>query len=902
MTESEWSGTESRTGEDAIWQLASGLSAAATPMQIAEVLAEHGAPAAGAAFSNMALLQADGGTVRAVHGSALDEGMAARWAEFELDSSTPLGDAMLSGAAVLLGTLDEVAARYPHLLQDTVAASLSATASLSLSRADGTTLGAVGFGWAEPQHFDVDQLRRIELIAQMTAQALDRAILHRDEQQRHERLQVLQQLTQRLAAATDGSSIAAAVVSDGPALLGAVSATIARLEDGWVQRLDNPPSAGFGGQERSRIESGLPICQAIRLAEAVVLPSHEDRQAADLEPGFVDATSGFGPLVAVPAVVNGRAVGALALAFPPGRRLSNDDLDFLRTVAGQCGQALERERLLDVERARAEDEHRVAATLERNLRRVQALQAVTARLATATTTAAVAQVVVEEGIALVADRGVVALLAADGQTLRTWASTSFPADISDRFRVMPIDSDTPITMAIRTRGPVVADSHEEIAAQYPAVADTYLRTGTQSTLTVPVAAGADPVGAVSIGFDRAGAIDGEVVAFTTTLADLAGQALHRATLHERNLHVAATLQRSLLPHLPIVDGLEVAARYKPGGGTVDVGGDWYEVIDLGAGRTAIVIGDVMGRGVTAAAAMGQLRAAVRSYAQLDLPPAEVLALLDRLVDQLGETNFVTCLYGTYDPADRTLTIANAGHFPPLIARQVGRAAYYLPVPPAPPLGSGAPDYEDHVIIVPPGAVLALFTDGLVEARGHDIDSGTAALAAQLGAHADRPLPDLADRILEAMAAHHRPDDDTALLLLRFPEPDGAAHATKTFAVEAAPTGVGAARQAIVETLRTWSLPEEVIDDIRLVASELLTNAVLYGTAPIEARLRSSGPSLYLEVTDGSPYQPRRRPSGALDEHGRGLLIVMARSRRWGTRPARGGKTVWAEIPLSGPPS
>lgn len=116
MTESEWSGTESRTGEDAIWQLASGLSAAATPMQIAEVLAEHGAPAAGAAFSNMALLQADGGTVRAVHGSALDEGMAARWAEFELDSSTPLGDAMLSGAAVLLGTLDEVAARYPHPL------------------------------------------------------------------------------------------------------------------------------------------------------------------------------------------------------------------------------------------------------------------------------------------------------------------------------------------------------------------------------------------------------------------------------------------------------------------------------------------------------------------------------------------------------------------------------------------------------------------------------------------------------------------------------------------------------------------------------------------------------------------------------------------------------------------
>jgi serine phosphatase RsbU (regulator of sigma subunit)/anti-sigma regulatory factor (Ser/Thr protein kinase) len=391
-------------------------------------------------------------------------------------------------------------------------------------------------------------------------------------------------------------------------------------------------------------------------------------------------------------------------------------------------------------------------------------------------------------------------------------------------------------------------------------------------------------------------------------ADLASRAavlLDNAQRFQREHRTAEILQRSLLPVLPPLDEAEVAARYAPGGSDaeggrdVQVGGDWYDVIDLGAGRIALVIGDVMGRGVQAAAVMGQLRAAVRGYAQLELPPGQVLTLVDRLVDQLDGSQLVTCLYGVYDPATRRLEVANAGHFAPMLVDAGTGVAAPLVVPPAPPLGSGVPEYEDHVSVLAPGTLVALFTDGLVEARGADIDRRLAELCEVLGQLGTVPLEHLADHVLEAMGRTYRQEDDTALLLLR---PHGALSAgppaTPVEAVLPAElTGVRHARDLVRAAAADLRLSEDGVEVACLIVSELVTNALIHGAAPATLRVRSSDRRLYVEVTDGARYRPHRRVACETDENGRGLELLQALSRRWGVRPQVTGKVVWAELDL-----
>jgi serine phosphatase RsbU (regulator of sigma subunit) len=277
-------------------------------------------------------------------------------------------------------------------------------------------------------------------------------------------------------------------------------------------------------------------------------------------------------------------------------------------------------------------------------------------------------------------------------------------------------------------------------------------------------------------------VDDDVIAFTTTLADLMGQALHRAAQYERHAHTAQVLQRSLLPTLPAVhDGLELAAVYAPADSGAQVGGDWYDVIDLGEGRAYLVIGDVMGHDIRAAAVMGQLRVALQVYAGIGYSPGEVLRQLHRLVDGLGDIELVTCLCAVYDARRQELTVANAGHLPPMIAAPGHRVAA-LSAPADPPLGAGSDTYRDHRHPVPPGSLLILHTDGLVERRSDSIDVGLARLAGFLDAEIDigidagmpagagagsgTPLARLAQATVDHMAGYTAAEDDAALLLVR----------------------------------------------------------------------------------------------------------------------------------------
>jgi PAS domain S-box-containing protein len=357
----------------------------------------------------------------------------------------------------------------------------------------------------------------------------------------------------------------------------------------------------------------------------------------------------------------------------------------------------------------------------------------------------------------------------------------------------------------------------------------------------------------------------------------------------REHRIADELQASLLPARTFdPDHLQIATYYRAGVEGTQVGGDWYDVIELGAGRTALVLGDVMGRGVQAAAVMGQLRSAVRAYSRLDLPPADVLEHLDAAVRELGSDQIVTCVYAVYDPGDRSLTYANAGHLPPLLCLP-GQPTRRLLGAASPPLGIGQPGLLEERVELPTDALLVLYTDGLVEHRDSDIDTGIDDLAALVEAR-DVALVDLPELLVEALLPAG-PDDDIAVLLVQIDQ-SAADESSLALSVTGELADVKHVRHQVREALRTWGAPESLVDDVVLLVSELVTNAVLYGEPPVELRVRLGRDHLVLEVEDHASYLPRRMRPTTDDEHGRGLQLTALLATRWGTRPTRDGKVVW----------
>jgi PAS domain S-box-containing protein len=389
--------------------------------------------------------------------------------------------------------------------------------------------------------------------------------------------------------------------------------------------------------------------------------------------------------------------------------------------------------------------------------------------------------------------------------------------------------------------------------------------------------------------------DADDLALAEEIAVRAAVAVEHAARFTREREIALTLQRSLLPaRLPEIEGLDVAWRYLPGTAGTEVGGDWFDLIPLPAGRVGIVVGDVMGRGVRAAAIMGQLRAAVRAYATLDLPPNEVMARMDDLVQGLEppeQGQLVTCIYAIYDPGLRRCCLSNAGHLPPMVATGDGSPARVVTEASAAPLGVGGVPFTAAEIELAPGETLVLYTDGLIEHRGRDLDAGMIELRGLL-----HPIEgDLlagCDELLDALRPDGDYDDDVALALLRVPADDTARGAE--LELPAGPKAAAAARRFAAEALDGWpaGIDAELVE---LLVSELVTNAVRHTSGVIGLRLRRTGSALYVEVTDNDTRIPRLRTTVEDEENGRGLHLVSELSWRWGVRPLADGKVVWFEL-------
>ncbi|CAM5314433.1 PAS domain S-box protein [Streptomyces pilosus] len=396
------------------------------------------------------------------------------------------------------------------------------------------------------------------------------------------------------------------------------------------------------------------------------------------------------------------------------------------------------------------------------------------------------------------------------------------------------------------------------------------------------------------------ASDGTVIGACAIVRDISDRKRAEAeltALYEQQRHVALTLQRSLMGTPPAVPGLVTASRYRPATQGASVGGDWFDLIPLGAGRVGVLIGDVMGRGLEAAAVMGQLRSAAHALAKTGMQPRRLMQALDACVADLDVPDqLVTCCYLVVAADEAKVTLCSAGHLPVLVAVP-GAGARPLTAPVNAPLGVGDILYEQASAVVPPGATLVLYTDGLIETPGCDIEDSLAALTATCGAlfTAEPPAPDVvADLILSTLrpdAEGH--DDDVTLLLAQLPAAP-LASATTTLPARAASVPEG--RAFLSKALAAWDCRDKA-HDARLLVSELLTNAVRHGQGPVTLHACRTADELTVEVGDGSPHLPEPRRADEDEESGRGLNLVRMIADSWGVRPTDEGKTTWFTLRL-----
>ncbi|MEH0468744.1 SpoIIE family protein phosphatase [Streptomyces hayashii] len=433
-----------------------------------------------------------------------------------------------------------------------------------------------------------------------------------------------------------------------------------------------------------------------------------------------------------------------------------------------------------------------------------------------------------------------------------------------------------------------------------------------SALIVPVRARGTTLGVTT--FLRDGLrepFDEDDLALAEDLVSRAAVCVDNARRYTRERDAALVLQRNLLPRrLPEQDAVEVSACYRPADELTGLGGDWYDLIPLSGARVALVVGEVPGHGIDAAAAMGRVRTAVRTLAALDLRPEEILAHLDDQVARMdheedvpagvrpraegAQTAGSACVYVVYDPVDGRCVMAAAGHPAPAVVGPDG-AVTFVELPQGPPLGAGGPPFESTEVILPEGSTLALHTDGLLARSGHwtpDSDRERLRRALERSAGAlDLRCRTVIDALVPA-----RPHDDVALLMARTRRLS--ADRVADWELPAEPAAVAEARKTASRRLAEWGLPE-LSFTTELVVSELVTNAIRYAAGPIRLRLIRDR-TLICEVFDGGATAPHLRHPRATDEGGRGLLLVSQVSRRWGTRFLPEGKVIWAEQSLTDP--
>ncbi|MFJ8588293.1 SpoIIE family protein phosphatase [Streptomyces sp. NPDC093595] len=468
-------------------------------------------------------------------------------------------------------------------------------------------------------------------------------------------------------------------------------------------------------------------------------------------------------------------------------------------------------------------------------------------------------------------------------------------------RYTRVDEQYPMSEVVRTLAPRYIESPEDFAASYPILWRDISGLGITSAAYLPLIAQARPIGALGLLYSDKYGFSAEDRNVLVALGSSIAQSLQRAMLFEQEHDLAEGLQQAMLPRrIPHVPGAQIAVRYRAARLGRDIGGDWYDIIPLPGGRVGAVIGDVQGHDTHAAAVMGQLRIVLRAYAAEGHTPATVMARASVFLHELDTERFATCTYLEADLATGVVQLVRAGHVDPLL-RDTDGSCRRVPVEGGLPLGLSAEfgrlDYPVSLLELDPGQALLLYTDGLIEQPGADLDDGMQWLTALVrGGPSDLQL--LADHLCEVVD-ERAGDDDVAVLLLRrrggySPQAGGR---LQQHVAQNDPEALRSARHMIRAAVRAWSAAARA-DEIELVADELITNALLHtdGGAIVTLRMPAGHERrLRVEVEDRSSVLPRRRDAGTSGVSGRGLLLVDRLADVWGVESRGSGKCVWCEF-------
>ncbi len=517
-----------------------------------------------------------------------------------------------------------------------------------------------------------------------------------------------------------------------------------------------------------------------------------------------------------------------------------------------------------------------------------------------------------------------------GDRLRMIGQHGYREGFERPFLEMPLDTHYPAALVTRTGRAVYLPTPRAYRDRFPGFWPFVEGVDRSSWAFLPLVVAGRTIGAWLAAFSGPVEFTPDERSVLTTIARMLAQALSRAHLHESERELSDGLQRSMMPtRKRDIASMALAARYVPAGGGLQVGGDWYDVIDLPSGRTALVIGDVQGHDVRAAGLMGQLRIALRAYAAEGHRPDAVLSRASRFLAGVTgpgdgrrgakplDPRFATCLYLEVDPRDGTLDVARAGHPDPAIRLGDG-TTLVRHTPGGPPLGVDLDaDYPTTTLELEAGEVLLVCTDGLIETGGHDIDTGWQRLIDVLFAEPADDLESLADALIAAVhgpPSHHttgplsdRREDDVALMLLRRGGAEDGPAAPPRRAVltvgQDDPRHVRNARREIRAMLFDWNDPDQV-DSATLLLSEVVTNVLVHteGDAllSVEVAGRPGGRRLRVEVADRSDDMPHLRHPGEWASSGRGLVLMDELSDAWGVEPRGHGKSIWFELRETAP--
>ncbi len=734
---------------------------------------------------------------------------------------------------------------------------------------------------SEPDPSTAVLLRRFADQAGFAFEQIERRRAQAEAQKRSEEMRRLQEVTAALSLASTSTEVTDTCLTH---VLEAVEAeagfvVLSRPEGVTV---DFVSSSGYSDEELRHwgtfaLDSNVPFSRAIAAGEPVWALTRAEMAGFD-----VDEIRDQG-WVSMPLRTAAGVRGALHLTFRRPRELGHDERRWLQAVVSQCAQALERSRLFDAE-----------LTLRH---RSDRLQQMTAALSNALTRTDVAKVVVDEiGPALGASGTALGIVLDVRRLVQLLAWAGYSEESIESRREVSLDEPTPGNRSLKRRVSSFYESLEDVRATFPDISALMELAEHESFLYVPLVAGRRANGLLVMSWAERYSLSSEDRRFVEALSGQAALALDRASAYESEQSIAETLQRSVLPAtLPRVEGMQLAARYLPGTAGVAVGGDWFDAIRLQDGQLGLVVGDVVGKGVQAAATMGQLRNGLRAFSLDQVKPSSTLTRLNRLSEEIMEGAFATVVYAVIDGGARVCRYSSAGHPPPLVSFP-DRGVEFLEGGRGLPLGAGTNTrYTQEIVELPVGTTLVLYSDGLVERRGESIDVGLERLRLAVS-EGPREPEQLVEHLVQRLVGTGERGDDIAILAVRLlavaPEP---LHLRLPSDIRSL--------DVVRDTMRSWlagaPLSGPDAHDVVLAVWEACANAIEHAVDAREDTLQVwaelTDTELRIAIEDTGAWSPQvERPN-----RGGGLRLMRAAMTSVEITPASTGTRVTLERSLAG---